>query len=323
MKNINVMTSAMNTISQPHPKVKSIRWSDWLNWLNKTLSVDRRHYQTQNRSMSIQRLWHVAFPNLNSPIFIIGSPRSGTTFLGSCIAELPETSYHFEPVATKAAARYVYEQAWDVERAQRFYRLVYAWLTRIYADGDLRFVDKTPRNCFLIDFLQNAFPDAQFIHIIRDGRDAALSHSKKPWMQAAQAQSKKHEPGGYRYGPYARFWVESRRVTEFESTSDIHRCIWAWRRHTESALATTCKLAKTRYHELRYENLVTNPREESERLLDFLDITALSSRQHFYHAISRARTDSVGLWKKELSHGQLQQVSQEAGKLLKTLGYTA
>ena len=45
-------------------------------------------------------------PRLHRPIFIIGAPRSGTTFLGSCLGRMPEVSYHFEPRLTKAAARW-------------------------------------------------------------------------------------------------------------------------------------------------------------------------------------------------------------------------
>ena len=142
-------------------------------------------------------------------------------------------------------------------------------------------------------------------------------------MQAAQAQSAKHEPGGYRFGPYARFWVEPERTQQFESTSDIHRCIWAWRRHTESALQSVANLPKHQYHELRYESLVVNPMAEAEQLLNFLNITDSLSRQRFYQAINQVRPDSVGRWKEELSPEQLQQVNQEAGELLHTLNYVS
>ncbi|MEM6812614.1 MAG: sulfotransferase [Pseudomonadota bacterium] len=302
-------------------KVKPIEWSGLLDLVKKTTKVDRKKYQHKGRRLSALRLWHLAFPNLNQPIFIIGSPRSGTTFLGLCVGELSEVSYHFEPIATKAAARCIYEEEWGFQKAKWFYRLVYAWLMRIHADGDLRFADKTPRNCLIIDFLNQAFPKAQFIHIIRDGRDAALSHSKKPWMQAAQAKSSKYEPGGYPYGPYARFWVEPERAAEFESTSDIHRCIWAWRQHTANALEAAIKLPKEHYHELRYEHLVVNPEQEANRILDFLNITDPESRFRFHNAVSKVRPDSVGLWKKELSKEQLKQVDQEAGELLRQLNY--
>ncbi|MEM9807264.1 MAG: sulfotransferase [Cyanobacteria bacterium P01_D01_bin.56] len=316
------MPPSSNTLALPQPPLPTIDWLSLWTWLKKTTNADRKYYQPQNRPITPNRLWHLAFPNLKAPVFIIGSPRSGTTFLGSCIAALPEISYHFEPVATKAAARYIHTQEWNFARGQRFYKLVYSWLMRVHKDGDLRFADKTPRNCFVVDFLHQAFPDAQFIHIIRDGRDAALSHSKKPWMQAAQAQSRKSEPGGYRFGPYARFWVEPERTLEFEFTTDIHRCIWAWKRHTESALQAVTNLPQHQYHELRYEQLVTNPQEEAENLLNFLNITDSLSRHQFYQTVAKVRSDSIGRWRTELSSEQLQQVNQEAGELLHTLNYS-
>lgn len=51
-------------------------------------------------------------PRLRRPVFIIGAPRSGTTFLGNSLGRLPEISYHFEPRLTKAAARCVYDGSW-------------------------------------------------------------------------------------------------------------------------------------------------------------------------------------------------------------------
>ena len=321
MKDFNEVVSG-NMTAMSHEVVKPISWIGFLDWTRQTIAVDRKYYQSQNRPLSTDRLRHLVFPNLTRPIFIVGSPRSGTTFLGSCIAQLPEISYHFEPVATKAAARYIHNQEWSFTEAKQFYQRVYAWLMRLHADGDLRFAEKTPRNCFLIDFLYQAFPDAQFIHIIRDGRDAALSHSKKPWLQAAAAQSGKRESSGYRHGPYARFWVEADRIHEFESTSDIHRCIWAWRRHVSTILDQTQALPKGQYYELRYENLVAQPQQEALKLLDYLGIQNTGSSQKLYQAFAQAKTTSVGGWQRELSAEQLQQVNQEAGTLLKQLEYS-
>ncbi|MEL7354084.1 MAG: sulfotransferase [Cyanobacteria bacterium J06560_5] len=258
---------------------------------------------------------------MKRPVFIVGSPRSGTTFLGKCVAELPEISYHFEPVATKAAARYVHSQEWSFERAKRFYYWVYAWLMRLHADGDLRFAEKTPRNCFLINFLFRAFPDAQFIHIIRDGRDAALSHSKKPWLQAASIHSTSRESSGYRHGPYPRFWVEPERTHEFEATTDIHRCIWAWRCHVSAILEQAQQLPASQYYELRYEHLVAQPKKAAQQLLDYLGIEETDSRSKLYQAFATAHQSSVGGWRQALSSQQVQQIHREAGDLLTRLGY--
>lgn len=315
--------SLSNFLSQGNrvSTIKLHKFTNLLSWTMQTVRVDRKNYKHQLRPISLKRLTSMLAPNLHQPIFIVGAPRSGTTFLGACIADLPEISYHFEPVATKAAARYVHEHIWDFKKAHKFYYSVYAWLMRLHFDADLRFAEKTPRNCFLINFLYRIFPDAQFIHIIRDGRDAALSHSQKPWLQAASAQSGKRESSGYRHGPYARFWVEPERTDEFESTSDIHRCIWAWRRHTESILAQAQHLPKSQYYELRYEAFVTRPHEEADRLLNYLNIVQLGSRECLHKAFAHANCQSVGRWKDALTPEQVKQIEQEAGPMLRTLGY--
>jgi hypothetical protein len=293
-----------------------------LNWAVRTARADLRSYNSSQRSISMDRFYRSIVPSLHRPIFLIGAPRSGTSFLGRCLASLAELSYHYEPIATKSAARLVYEGKWHSRSAQFFYRQVYSWLMRIHLDGDRRFAEKTPRNCFLIEFLHRTFPDASFIHIIRDGRDAALSYSKKPWLQMASADSGERESSGYFHGPYARFWVESDRIREFEMTSDIHRCIWAWRRHVEAALTASHSLPPQQYYEIRYEDLATQPRLEAERLLEYIEISEPTSCKSFHESISHASPNSIGKWRHELTKIELDQIMEEAGSLLRDLGYT-
>ncbi len=303
-------------------EIRPITWLSLPYWAARTASADFRTYRSKKRALSARRLRRFWTPNLQRPVFLVGAPRSGTTFLGSCLAALPEISYHFEPVATKAAARYVFEERWDATRAERFYRRVFGWLMRAHLDGDLIFAEKTPRNTFLIPFLYRCFPDARFIHIIRDGRDAALSLAKRPWLQADRRDSPRREPGGYPHGPYARFWVEPTRIREFETTRDMHRCIWSWRRHTEAGLAGASQLPTGQYHELRYESLVAQPADEAHRLMGFLDIADAASRTTFDGAVATVSADSVGRWRRELSPDELQDIQKEAGSLLQRLDYT-
>jgi len=295
--------------------------ADLLQWGVLTLRRDWRQYEAPPRPLTAERLRASLTPSLHRPVFVVGAPRSGTSFLGRCLGALPELSYHFEPAATQRAAQHVYRGKWSFERARRFYRTVYRWLLRLHLDGDLRYADKSPRNCFLMAFLHRAFPDAQFIHIIRNGRDAALSHSKKPWMQAAVASSGEQGVGGHAFGPYARFYIEADRAGEFETTSDYHRCIWTWRRHVESALQAKEQLPADQYHEVRYEDLVRAPTEEGHHLLDYLSITAPDSRRRLLGRAQTAHADSVGAWKEELSDAQRRTAEEEAGALLRSLGY--
>ena len=303
-------------------QVKPIVWYNFSSWIRDTIDQDQRFYLRKSRSLSFKRFQGLLHPNLKQPIFIFGSPRSGTTFLGDCLQELPEISYHYEPVLTKAAVRYIYGQQWSKKKAQIFYRAVYSWLMRIHGDGDLRFAEKTPRNSFIIPFHYETFPDAKFIHIIRDGRDVAISLAKCPWYRNDRKNSCAQEPGGYPFGPKARFWVEKERQQEFETTNDIHRCIWLWRKYLTSALEGASILPQHQYHELKYEDLVTSPSLECDKLLDFLEISDFQSRSQLHKIIAqKAKSDSVGNWQSQLSPDQLQEIYLESGDWLQKLGY--
>ena len=289
-------------------------------WAWRTARADRRRYRSQPRPLSLARMGRTLAPHLDNAVFVVGADRSGTTFLGNSLSTLRGVSYHHEPIATKAAARYVYDGAWGYRRAALFYRSVYAWLMRIHADGDLRFAEKTPSNSFVIPFLARAFPDALFIHIVRDGRDATASHLRQPWLLSSSSAMNRREPGGYRYGPDSRFWVERERRVEFESTTDAHRCIWSWRRHTEAALVDGRRLA-TRYLEVRYEDLVGNPLEQARVILEFLQVRDQASARAFSAALSEAQAGSIGRWRRELDDAALATIEAEAGSLMRLLGY--
>jgi hypothetical protein len=307
-------------LKKPQPREVTLLSSPY--WIYEALKLTVSSYQRSRRPFTAKRLTSLWRPNLTNPIFVVGAPRTGTTFLGESLGAIGRMSYHHEPILTKAISRYVYDGRWDWERAARHYRSVYRWLMRLHCDGDLRFAEKTPRNSHIIDFLAHTFPDAKFVHIIRDGRAAAASYVKKPWLSKSQPRRQLYEPGGYPMGAYTQFWVESDRVSEFESTTDIHRCIWIWRSFTEAALELSRSLPKDRYYEQRYEDLVTCSDRQGDNVLDFLEIHDEQSRTEFRSALDQAHTTSLNAWRDELSPAQLLEIENEAGPLLRRLGYT-
>lgn len=251
---------------------------------------------------------------------MIGAPRSGTSFLGDALGSLPEFSYHYEPALTKAAARYVHDGLASPLLLRLLYRGTYRMLLRRRLDGDLQLAEKTPQNCFAARFLSRTFPRARFVHIIRDGRDAAASHRQKPWLRR-DGDNGKRESGGYRFGPYPRFWVATERREEFRATSDLHRCIWAWRAHVEAALEQGGNLLPDRYLEVRYEHLCRQPAEQGERILAFLGINSRDSREQLLDRLGQAKVDSIGRWKSSLTRAEQDEILAEAGDLLALLGY--
>jgi hypothetical protein len=254
-------------------------------------------------------------------VFVLGAPRSGTTFLGSCIGALPEVSYHFEPRVTKAAARQVYDGTWSQQRAARVFRTSYRLLMLAAGDGGRRFVEKNPENCFVVPFLTRTFPDARFVQIIRDGRDVAVSHAEKPWLSATSAGTGQRGRGGQAWGPWARWWVEPERAAEFTAASDLTRTAWSWRRFTESARNALAELPPERVLTVRYEDLVTRPEEAAATIAAFFghpDVPA-----PLREALAKADPGSVGRWRSVLDADGLADVEREAGALLRELGYGA
>jgi hypothetical protein len=276
----------------------------------------RRRYPALRKQPSARAL----DPRLHRPIFIIGAPRSGTTFLGNCIGRMPEVSYHFEPRLTKAAAGCVYDRSWSERRSAAAFRLSYSALVLAALHGGRRFADKTPENSFIVPFLASTFPVAQFVHIVRDGRDAAVSHVEKPWLTAASAARGRRGPDGQFRGPHPRWWVEQDRRDEFAVVPDIVRTAWCWRRFTEAALEGLATLPRERVFEVRYESAVSDPMSTADLLGEFLGASA-AGRQALRAGLARARMDSVGRWRKALGERERTDVEREIGSLLARVGY--
>lgn len=306
--------------SPPRVKVPQVRWFNLPVWLAKTLVVDVRDYQHDPRPVTLRRLRHSVRPRFEAPVFVVGAPRSGTSVLAGTIGTMPSVSYHREPVLMKAVARHVGRGDWSREGATRLIRAVYGALLAIHLDGDLRLVEKTPQNAFLVPTLAEAFPDGRFVHIVRDGRDASVSYLEKPWVRQVFAWTHRRDPGGQPYGPFAPWWVEPERRDEYESTSDLHRAIWVWRRHVEAARSALADVDPSRWIEVRYEELVRDPAPVGEQILDVLSVADPAERARFHDALGQLRGASVGRWHDRFDDVDLAVIEREAGALLRDLG---
>lgn len=285
----------------------------------------RTYHQLQDRGdlwrgdPGIRDVLSLARPSLRDPIFVVGAPRSGTSFLGFAIGEVPGVSYHHEPIATKNAVRYVHHDRWTTWWARRFYKTVYRWLLRFTGEAGLRFAEKTPRNSLIIPFLAETFADARFVHIIRDGRDATVSLASKPWLSEGGTPESEQYP--LPRGPYPRCWVEPERREEFRKTSDVHRCIWSWRSHVEHARRAGASLPPNRYLEIRYEDMPKQPDGIAEQLSMFLEFDETSERV-LSRELASAHAGSIGRWRDAFTDEDRDVIEREAGDLLGELDYT-
>ena len=114
---------------------------------------------------------------LERPIVVIGSPRSGTTLLGNLLGEHPLLAQVVEPRLTW---KFGNDAKSDMLRAEDARPEVCQYIRRAFAKavsdaGRQRLLEKTPSNALRMEFVERVLPGCQFIHIIRDGVESVLS----------------------------------------------------------------------------------------------------------------------------------------------------
>ena len=162
-----------------------------------------------------------------------------------------------------------------------------------------------------VDFLRAAFPDARFIHVVRDGRAVATS-----WMQTGGFAAHRG-PGGWTLGPLreasARLWEES--GFSFVTLSGL-----AWRVLIEAFEAARATVPAGHWLEVRYEELLDRPRHHVERLLDF---AGLRWDVDYESQFSRLRPDTgrAEAFRADLGPDGVAMLEQAIGVTLRAYGY--
>jgi len=234
-------------------------------------------------------------------VFVVGSPRSGTTFVASALGALPGFVDLGEVAPLKAAIPGLYGKP----EAAATIRTILDRIRRLGLVTGLRAVEQTPEVAFVLQSALAAFPAGRAVHIVRDGRDVVCSLLERGWLGAERAGA---DDARLPYGARARFWVEPDRAEEFEQASEATRAAWAWRRYVSAARAVG-----ERTLEIRYESL-TGAHEE---VAAHLGVPPEQVRA----VLSAAHTQSIGRYRGDLTPEQLADVEREAGPLLKELGY--
>jgi hypothetical protein len=172
--------------------------------------------------------------------------------------------------------------------------------------------NKTPAYVRSIPTFHALWPDAKFVHIIRDGRDVCISILN--WKKAERI-----------VGRYAS-WEEDPVSTT---------ALW-WERKVRKAREDGAALGPGLYHEMRYEDLVEDPERECKRLCEFLGVPYDHAMIRF--AEGKTKTDlpnarktpkkawlpiTPGMrnWRTEMPATEIQRFEAAAGNLLEELGY--
>jgi hypothetical protein len=172
--------------------------------------------------------------------------------------------------------------------------------------------NKTPAYVRSIPTFHALWPEAKFVHIIRDGRDVCISILN--WKKGERI-----------VGRYAS-WEEDPVSTT---------ALW-WERKVRKAREDGAALGPGLYHEMHYEDLVEDPQRECNRLCEFLGVPYDDAMIRF--AEGKTRTDlpnarktpkkawlpiTSGMrnWRTEMPATDIQRFEAAAGNLLEELGY--
>ena len=114
---------------------------------------------------------------LQKPVIVLGAPRSGTSFLGRVLGKHRSLFYLREPRLTWS---YANDAKSDMLRSQDARPAVVRHIRRTFAEQiraahKTRMLEKTPRNALRMAFIDQIFPDAIYIHILRSPIDTILS----------------------------------------------------------------------------------------------------------------------------------------------------
>lgn len=178
-------------------------------------------------------------------------------------------------------------------------RLAFAIYAR--SRGKLRYGDKTPGFVLHVSLLAELFPEARFVHLIRDGRDVALSYLD----------------------------------TDFGVATLTDAAIY-WDRFVRAGRTAGNALQPGRYLEVRYEDLVADVDSTMRRVCDHIDLpfdpqmlryferpSGLDGLSHAEHHqnVSLPPTSGLRDWRTQMNSADVALFEALAGDLLTDLGY--
>jgi hypothetical protein len=269
----------------------------------------------------------------SGPIFIVGSPRSGTTLVhgilkrSTAVASLPGESHLLGQVfhPSERADRTTHELGREDVTEQE--RRVIAWVVDRIADGR-RYLDKAPRNSLRMGYLRELFPDAWFLFVKRDGR-AAVSSLITAWrsetgMFVGMPVSVPLRIEGYE-GTNWKF-VIPRGWEDFAQGHTLAEvCAFQWRACVEAILSAREEVPAERWVEVAYEDVLDRPREEIGRVLAELGLPleaevldhAVAAERYVSRAVTAPRPDK---WRHE-NPEQVDRILPMIAPIMRRLGY--
>jgi len=288
------------------------------------------------------------------PIFIIGCARSGTSILGEFFENNSQCQYYFDEdiwdpnfnnLIKKTRTSLIRGTKFSANKPMRKLiqkvsnsfssnnedknqslteddvtnEVIIQTEKAISALSKDRFVIHGPKHSIQIKFIKKLFPDAKFLHIIRDGRDVTCSLKRgmedNLWVH--------HKPPGWK---------------KFQNKPTLKKCAWLWNETINIINKDSNQIPSEDFLEIKYEDLVNEPEKTMRHVFEKFGIPyekhqkELSKKvqdnlENSYHSKVSAKwtvknhKKRIGRYKENLNEQELKQVESILGTNNKKFGY--
>ena len=248
-------------------------------------------------------------PSKAKHIFVVGAPRSGTTLLQSVLSAHDYIS-GFDEETGFFMYRDLFKNRFSQITDERYNEIISSSrdivsLFDLVSEEHLKtvsraflFIEKTPQHVLYLHKLVELYPNSLFINMFRDVRDATVS---------------------------------AMAFKEIEQGDSLKRYVSYWKRCVNARLSVN----SDKVMNLRYENFVTNPEDELQKVMDFIGIeysvgqldpnnyskNARAGSSGFEKLMKPICSESVGRWRRELARKDADLIGRLAKRELIEIGY--
>ncbi|MDX1413436.1 MAG: sulfotransferase [Candidatus Promineifilaceae bacterium] len=302
----------------------------------------------QLKKAGVMKITNFSSGQINKPIFVVGSGRSGTTLIYRLLAshrdlawfsnwtdyfpKHPELAllsrladYVDSPLLTKRKywpipdiegirilkSCNVYAQLWRLKRpvtaqdipTSASQKLIDIIKRHQRFQGKPRFIHKNISNSMRIPYLKAVFPDAKFIHVVRDGRAVAMSLKNVAFWKELDL-----------------WWTDYTPATwEAEGKDPLLLCGLHWQMQVNEISAVAEKLPQHQFYCIRYEDFVEDPIFWLNELVQFSE---LDWDPKLETKVKQRRIRNMnGRWESAESPDSIALLEESLANTLKVFGY--
>ncbi len=284
---------------------------------------------------------------ISKPVFILSAPRSGSTHLYeilrrcNSVISLNEENDAFwwsqfpysrldSPNDYISASEINPESSRQIRAAlarhvtRKLYKQDFSGFLKVAFSGrEAAYLEKTVANCFHLEALTRIFPEARFIHLVRDGR-ATISSMIEGWKAKRFMQRSLPFPHNSRIDywtfPIPPGW-------ENMVHAEINQiCAWSWIQHNKHVMDffENNPAFEESLFRVSYEDLVANPDRTTDSLIRFCDFDKSDLLESYLHSNQSSRTTiskpDPEKWKRD-NPGEILAIEDSIAPMMSRLGY--